>query len=230
MGYADPDKQREYQRKWSKNINSRKYKPKANLTERYDNSFDLKKRLVTFKELTNEHFDEIKTYDECVKKAKNYVHGRRINRIAIASLAIRACEIKHGGNMKLIRRDKTLKAFGEKIKINPHTLWGWIGIKRNVIDKLPQEIKTIDWTAATYAARTMKQSGESPKESYERYMNINPVHKGSNLMCVYLRNVLNQINHHGLRNMPKTQVKEAKITLGHINDKFKAIKINENQK
>lgn len=229
MAYADPKVQRKFQREWA--ARKRKSGPKppsANLVARYEWARDLRKSTITKGELTQEDFSKIKTYEECIKKAAVFVYGRHMNRLAIAALAIRACEIKHGGDMRskallqIKKRDQTLTAFAIKICIHPHTVWAWVDVKRSVVDKLPPEIEIIDWTAANRAARDLKHTGLSAENAYYENLNPEPKMRGAILMCNYFRVALSQIKHTGLSEMPREKVEIAEVLLDEINEHFLA--------
>ena len=87
MPYVDVDKRREYGRNWA----NKKNRIIRSLENRTDGTISLKRGVITWAELNKEDYSKISTWKECVEKSKGYILGRRINRMAIAAIAIRAC-------------------------------------------------------------------------------------------------------------------------------------------
>jgi len=60
----------------------------------------------------------------------------------IAEMAVKACEIKHGGggHWSNFVSQHTLKDFANEIGMHQKTLYEWVAAKRNVVDKLPPKL------------------------------------------------------------------------------------------
>ena len=88
--------------------------------------------------------NKTKEFNACVSEAKKVVALLRLknrHRIRVAELAVKACAIYHGGRAPVTRL--TLRAFAEKIGVNPHTLYEWIRYKRVVYDNLNAQNKNL---------------------------------------------------------------------------------------
>lgn len=95
-------------------------------------------------------------YARCVAEAKVCVKKRQELRIKIATLAIEACDIRHGGG----ERDYPLSQFAKDIGLNINTLTRWVSAKVGVIDKLPKkEFKTPRQVDAAFS--TLRQVGRN---------------------------------------------------------------------
>jgi len=82
------------------------------------------------------------TWDECVEAAKICVVRMGQYRMFIAEMAVKACEIKHGGggHWSNFVSQHTLKDFANEIGMHQKTLYEWVAAKRNVVDKLPPKL------------------------------------------------------------------------------------------
>lgn len=211
MSYSDPDKQREYQRKW---IN-KKNKERRTIENRSDGSVNLGRGgFVTWEELHKDNFDNLGTWNECVKSAKGYIHGRRLNRLLIAAIAMRACIIKQGGARKKdISPGETLTAFAKEINVHRKTLSDWVRIRRNIINNLPESLKQIDYTAAKQASDELRKSPDkSPQELYEKYATTDTGERSAMWITHMLRSAATHINNYGNRKFNKENLKEALIS------------------
>jgi len=88
------------------------------------------------------------TWEDCVSAAKVCVVRLTQYRMLIASLALKACEVRHGGggHWNGFADYKTITAFAKEIGIHRKTLSEWISHKRNVVDKLqPGEVDPTNW-------------------------------------------------------------------------------------
>lgn len=231
MPYADKDRQREFQRLWAKN-KKHKYgfdrRTGRRVYENIDGTMNLTKKIITWAELTKEDLSKISTWDECVKKAKQYVSGRRINRIAIAALAMRSCEIKQGGDRRTMdykndNSKKTVVSFANRIGIHHKTLFGWIEVKRKIVDSLLEQQKTIDYSAARNAVIEMKKHGISAQEAYKRCSNLDPFNERAMVLCKYLNNAASILNNFGIKYFPDDKVQEARIAVKSISRNLKCL-------
>lgn len=166
MPYLDKDKQREFQRVWA----NKKSKERRSIENRGDGSLNLSRSIVTWAELHKNTFQDITTWEACTAKAKTYINAKRTSRFAIAALAARACDIKLGGRRKKDEDVKdTLVKFSKSIGIHHKTLGDWIRIKKLIVDKLPESVKYVDYTAAKYACDGLKKSKATPEDLYNTF-------------------------------------------------------------
>lgn len=106
----------------------------------------------------------INSYEDCVAAAKICVVRLSSYRLFIAELALKACEIRHGGggHWNGFVDQKTIMSFAKDIGIHGKTLSEWISFKRVVVDKLGSE--KIDVTNYKLMRRVhdevRKQSGQ----------------------------------------------------------------------
>jgi len=176
MPFLDKEQKREYQREWARKNKSKRAKKTSNKIIRLPSGkkFDLQSGTITYAELmAGPKIKQIKTFNECVKQAKDILVTRKINRYAIANLALRACDIKKGGHRKMSdeQKNKTLRSFADRVGVNERTLQNWIATKTRIIDRLPEEYVEIDWTAADHASRYTYGEGveKDPVKAYERF-------------------------------------------------------------
>ena len=189
MSYKDKDKQREYQRLWAqtkkKGENFQSQGRRDVFIRREDGSFNLKRASVTWEELSQVQIEKLDSFDKCVKEGKKLVFGRRINRIAIASIAMRAVKIRVGGDrrsseyQKSLDSKRTVASFSKELGISNRTLDTWIKIKTVIIDKLPKEIEEINWTAADKALDVWRKEGGDPQTIYQKFANEDPFIKNA---------------------------------------------------
>lgn len=222
MPYIDTEKNREYQRLWAKNKKDKRMRSKGRDShyKLEDGSFNLNRRVVTWAELNQDSVDKIQTWEECVKKASGFVFGRRINRLQIAALAIRACVIKQGGNRKGdwindVDTKKNLTNFATKIKVNRKTLSNWVYIKVKIIDQLDHKREEVNWTAAAEAWKNIKKFS-SPSAAYKKFDTQDPFERRANDAVRYLKNAASILSTFGNRGFSEDQIKESKIHIKHI--------------
>lgn len=210
MAFADPEKQREYQRNW---IN-KKNKERRSVENRSDGTINLSKGFVTWEELNKDNFDNLNTWNECVKSAKGYIHGRRLNRLSIAAIAMRACTIKQGGSRKKgVVPTQTLVAFAKEINVHKKTLSDWVRIRRNIVNNLPDSIKQIDYTAAKQASDEFNKSPDkSAKELYEKYATTDKGKRSAMWITHMLHSAATHINNFGKEKFDKENLKIARIS------------------
>ncbi len=77
---------------------------------------------------------------EYVNRAKTFVKKMNYNRMQVAQLALDACDIEWGGGSHWSDWEgkRTLKNFAEEVGVQYKTLHRWVGLKRDIIDKLPE--------------------------------------------------------------------------------------------
>ena len=86
--------------------------------------------------------DYQKEWDGLVKAAKERLLAISHARMEIARLAIKACDIVHGGggHWNDFKGQKTVTQFAAEIGMNYKTLIQWIKIRKGVHDKLPKGV------------------------------------------------------------------------------------------
>lgn len=145
-------------------------------------------------------------WNKNVKLAKQYVKVYDNTRWIIAQLAIEVCDLSKGGRKS---EDKySIKNFANEIGIDPKTLYQWISVKRNVIDKLPdritkrlhkynyQDLVVINSKVESNAVEKdiVKVFDDSDKESpVQRKFNKYYKHLSSILFNVKKQNILNDL-------------------------------------
>ena len=103
---------------------------------------------------------EEEMWQSYVDRARNIVGKISTHRLEIATLAIEACDIKHGGgsHWSKFKGIYTIKRFAEDIGVCAKTLSNWVRVKQNVIDHLPEgEYTENDWSAAQRASDRLKK-------------------------------------------------------------------------
>lgn len=226
MPYVDKDRQKEFQRLWARNRKDKRYRNlslRKDVITNSDGTLNISRRVVTWGELNKLDLKKIHTWKECTLKAKSIIIGRKTNKIHVAALAIRACEIKHGGDRRTEdskEKIKTsLKAFSKDIGINHSTLWNWVKIKTMIIDKL-EPMKTIDFSAARNALDHVSKHGGSVKAAYSKFINEDPFDNRGRMLNRYLKNSFAILNTYGTQHFSKDALKEARITNSHIREKL----------
>ncbi len=125
MPYADVDKQKEYQRKWSNKKNAEKTK--------------VSPRTITWEELQDlRTTSRIETYKECILEAKKTLQNNHKERLRLALIAIRACTIRRGGKSKE-PEPNSLKEFAREVGVHQKTLSDWTMVVRRVWMNLPKD-------------------------------------------------------------------------------------------
>lgn len=156
MAYKNKIEQRKFQREWA----------------RKNRKVALPRGCISRKELSEiRKFTAFESVTECVNEAKKYFTAKKLNRIAVAAIAIRSIQIQHGGDRRTPNWEKdksTLIGFARSIGVNYKTLHRWIEIKQTVIDKLPKA-DMIDWTAANEAVRHSYKIKKPAIELYPRF-------------------------------------------------------------
>ena len=158
MLYKDLKKQRKAQREWAKKHGKKREKVS-----------------VTWKQLTRD-YSKIRTWNGCLTEALKFTKGHTKNKqMAIASLALRACVIRHGGDMRSPKGKQQLKdsltAFARKIGLHPTTLANWTRAKRQIYDSLPSELQgqAFVWSVLRMAETSVnKKPGENTAQAYIR--------------------------------------------------------------
>lgn len=167
MTYIDPDRQKEFQRKWARE----KAKKLAALIP----AFDIKVGHPSWEEVCSEaRLKKLRSLKECIKEASQFVVKGRTNRMAVAAIALRVCEINHGGARRGTRWDidassATLAAFADGIGVHRKTLWDWIDAYRWVAKNLPEDTKRVKYTSIREAQTWAKRTGEDPVELYKQF-------------------------------------------------------------
>jgi len=101
----------------------------------------------------------ISLWNQNVNEAKAIVVARQSMQIKIAEYALEVCEIDWGGVHSKYSDKFTMKRFAEEIGLNARTLSTYINIKKNVFDKLDQNLQTkASYTIMHHVARTVDRS------------------------------------------------------------------------
>lgn len=191
MSYSSIEKQREYQRVWARNKNK-------------DGTRNIRTGLITSTDLKKlDQFEEVNTWNGCVRSAKLYVEEKKLNRLIIATLAIQSCKIRHGGDFrteafKSGSYGKTLHTFAIEIGIHPKTLSEWIRIKRFIVDHLNAS-DGLDSAAAYLAMRSNYMEAGGAFQMYRKIQG-DVVYRNAILSMRYLRNALGAIKREGALN------------------------------
>lgn len=174
VGYALREKQREYQREWLRAKKERLFKEDPSTGSEFR---VLRSGVVTWEELQDGFYLKVNSYAECVSKAKDRLETKRSDRLAIAALAMRACEIRHGGDRRTQKykesQDRTLKKFASDIQVNLKTLHSWVRAREFIMEYVPKD-SPIDFTAAIIASQggvfKKNNPNESPLDLYQRLL------------------------------------------------------------
>lgn len=226
MSYALKEVQREYQRKWANDKNKARRLEIDREKAEETTSFKLgSKNVVTWAELQGDYFREVGTWGACIKTSREYLIHRKTNKLVVAALAVRACNIRHGGDFKTDKFKQgfygsTIRKFAEEIGINYKTLWGWVGVKVQVIDILPKDIKQIDYTAAKLSLENKNKSPLSIEKLYERYSSKNSKTRAAYYVTRGLQSLASQLSVGGISAMTQEERKEALVHLRAINRAF----------
>lgn len=163
MPYADKEKQKEYQRKWT----ARKRKAIGGI--------------VTFEELTRTDIKKIrslKTWKSCVNEANALIGAVKGNRMKIVELCLQAVVITKGGDRRTQDwKDEgsvnTINAFAKEIGINYKTLHNWISRKFDIYDHLNvEEKKTFNFGAAKTARYPVDEDLFQASDTVGRYREL----------------------------------------------------------
>lgn len=79
-------------------------------------------------------------WDHNIDLAKKLLSQKKYSQMQVADLALEVCEITWGGSSKSMKM-KTLTEFAKEIGVNAKTLSNWVGIKKNIYDKLTPDLK-----------------------------------------------------------------------------------------
>jgi len=205
MPYALKEKQREFQRKWA----AKKKGKERNLIERLGVPAKLSSAIVTWEQLQDgrHKVKEARDWTGCVKIAQGFIMSRKVNRLAVAELAIKASVIQHGGNMRSLDEDRpTLKKFAYECGIHHKTMIDWCRIKRQVVDLLPPDEKFIDWQAARLA---MEDKSKTCKvKLYRRYSAADTGERNASLVMRYVRGLRTYLDTHGTKYLTSDEIVE----------------------
>ncbi len=225
MPYKDPEAAREANRKSYRKRVANRSRTEISGRRRVTGG------VITWEELQNrDKFKTLVTFSECTKKAKEFLHRRHIDRLAVAELAIRACEIKHGHHDKKRNTTEavlTIKAFAAAVDIDYGTLYTWINIKTKVLDKLKPG-SDIDFTTAQIVCSTKERlrEGVDPVTAYYR-LKDDPNRVGVHYVIRYLRQSLHALKKYGPLEATKEDVNEMKAAMHSIKSLVSEIKIKD---
>lgn len=214
MPYKNKDEQRKFQAKWMTDKNhAKKQKEREELGEY---AFLVDKNRANWEDLSeNDNViskEKLSDWDACVIEAKRFVGKRTTNRLRIANLAVKACEIRHGGVADPDRY--TLSMFADAIGVNPKTLSDWVRVKKQIADHLPPGHKFFDMTAARLVFDYDENSRQIRiKDAVAAYLHlISPEGKASRsaINCArYLNSLvyhLRKFGTHGFSEVQKTKM------------------------
>lgn len=220
MSYALPEKQREYQRLWA-----RKKKLRQNeevKIENKDGSTFLGRNVVTWDELHSEMraAAKLKSWGECVKKSKDYIRGTRVDRFAVAALAVRACDIKAGGDRrskKWEKKDwKCLHDFSKDIGVAYKTLQGWTRAYK--IATTLKSNKPIDYTTARNVAHMSYKNPEIDVQAeYDKLVGLSTKHKQAKRVVKYLGTAAGYLTTYGTSGFDLADMEKAEFFARTIN-------------
>ncbi len=191
MPYLDKEIKREYQRNWL---------AKKKITNK-DGSVNLTHSTATPEDMAViASIEKIKTWVECVKLGKSLLKNKRINNLQIATIAIKACEIKHGGTRKPGWEEEfglTLKQYAKSINMHHKTLNDWVRIKTQIVDRLTDREKSevFNIGVATHVIR--KVGKKDLLTEYRKYNKDNAAFKFSTAIS-YLKSVESSLKNHGI--------------------------------
>lgn len=118
------------------------------------------------KDFTEDEYKE--RWVKAVVEAKSVVGRMNTDRLKIAELCLKVCEIQVGGNWRAFSRIYTVHKFAQEIGVHPKTLHQWIRVKRNVHDKLPPGEWVDNWVFALRADREVGAAAD-PKDVLKKY-------------------------------------------------------------
>jgi hypothetical protein len=146
---------------------------------------------------------DLDRWQSYVDRAKKIYRQINKDRIEIATLAIKACEIKHGGgdHWKNFEGVYTLRRFAEDIGISYKTLHNWVTAKLLIKDQVGDKWDDKNWGAAQ---RTRNKVNKKTKVSrvIEIYEN-EKVRKGPGITFHTMIKRLSQARHYLLHRMDK---------------------------
>lgn len=175
--------------------------------------------MITWEQLQDakHKVEDLKTWDACVLLAKQCAIVNKNNRITIATIAMKACKIKHGGK-SVKHEDGTLKKFAQEVGVHHKTLSDWVRTKR-VIDRLPKDEKQIDWQAARLASDS-KKGGDSVA-LYRRYSSSNPGERNAAQSVRYLAAATSYFTTHGVKYLKGSEMELSKGLVVKLNELLK---------
>lgn len=129
------------------------------------------------------------TWDECVESAKVCIVRLGQYRMFIADLAIKACDIIHGGggHWKNFEGQHTVKKFAEEAGIHPKTLHEWIAAKKYVVDKLPPSLAKEAEASSNYKTLTEARKRVKKNSSAAEVVSIYRKARDASPVAVKLR-------------------------------------------
>lgn len=217
MAYSSREQQQKYQREWVQ----RKKDGISKLDRKTGNSSrPIKGGIVTWEELQNAvKYDAIKTYDECVEGARKFMETKRTDRLAVAALAIRACEIKWGGSRRHYSSDdeKTVVGFAKAIGIHYKTLINWLRVLYFIRANIPKEAP-IDYTAANIMIRDKAKSANDVLKDYTELLDPTSPARSSYNVLRFLSSARAALAMRGVAGWPKDKIEELLERMDDLNE------------
>ncbi len=160
-----------------------------------------------------------KQWETAIREARQYVANYDKTRWLIVKIALRVCDITHGGNNKNVY---TLARFADEIEINDHTLYEWVRMKRYVIDKLPKGVQAAPHknTYAHYKEVLDRVNKDTTvREVRDIFLEVGKEDPRKKKFLKYNK-VLNSISYNAQR-----PIRMAEIPAEHILDMIKKMKL-----
>lgn len=132
-------------------------------------------------------------WERNIEMARSLLKDRKRSHMEIARLALEVCEITWGGGNK--EGHKTLRSFAKEIGINEKTLSQWVAIRRNIFEKLPDELKVKARMMDLYLAARTVGSNCKPEEAIKAVSSV-VYSAGPDIKIMRYLESLNTISHH----------------------------------
>ena len=160
MAYKNIEQQRKCQREWAAK--------KAAATK---TTVDIKRGTPSWDAVVPvSEYKGLKTLGQCAQAAAKLINRNKTNRFGVAALALRVCEITHGGVRRGARPEaNTLQLFSTAIGVNYKTLWDWVDAYRFVQKHLPKDTERVRYTAIRDAIWWSNRTKEDPAQLYQAF-------------------------------------------------------------
>jgi hypothetical protein len=132
-------------------------------------------------------------WEEAVREARTYVANYDKARWIIADIALRVCDMSHGGRKAALY---SVTNFATDIELNRKTLYEWLRVKRLVYDKLPKGVQTKAHTYDYWSFEEVANQVDehtSPREVkvlFEQQLQVNPASKKFNKYMKNLKSIM----------------------------------------
>lgn len=157
---------------------------------------------------TTEQLKAITSFGQCVSTAQELKVNTTTSRMPIAALAVRSCEIEHGG--KRVKGQKlhgTIGEFAAGVGVSPKTLWSWIDAYKFARDNLPESTERVKLTAVQDAMYWSARTGEDAVALYRAFASDTDP-RGKALTAIErFRSALHFIKKYGLKYFREHELK-----------------------